>query len=134
MQADGREIAVWDGGSWHSGGFTLDGQRYQMRGNLWGTQYTLTSADGTPLAVADGVSRKHWTVEAAGQVYRFQRKSLWSSDQELLGEHGPVGSVRRTSMWRSDVTADLPGLPPPVAVFVVGVVITMLNAEAGSGT
>jgi len=43
-----------------------------------------------------------------------------------------VGSVRRTSFWRGDVAADLPGLPLPVQIFVVGVVITMWEQQAAA--
>ncbi len=40
--------------------------------------------------------------------------------------------MRRTSAWRGDVAADLPGLPLPVQVFVLGVVITMWDAQAAA--
>ena len=40
-----------------------------------------------------------------------------------------VGSVRRPSMWRSDVQADLPGLPPEVQVFALVVVPTMWEQQ-----
>ncbi|RZU52613.1 hypothetical protein EV385_4487 [Krasilnikovia cinnamomea] len=134
ISADGHPVATWDSRFWRTGGqFVLDGRRFQVDANMWGTRYTLTGADGTMVAAADRVGRKHWTVEAAGQTYRFQRRSLWSNDQELHTEQGPVGSVRRTSMWGGDVVADLPGLPLPVQIFVLGVVITMWDAQAAAG-
>jgi hypothetical protein len=131
IDADGRAVATWDGSMWRSGGdFQLDGAGYRVRSNAWGTRYAMTAADGTPVASAERVGRKRWTVEAGGQVYRFQRASVWGNVQELHGDAGPVGSVRRTSTWRSDVSADLPGLPLPVQIFVVGVVITMWEAQS----
>jgi hypothetical protein len=92
----------------------------------------MVDADGTPVASAERVGRKRWTVEAAGQTYHFQRASMWSDEQELLAGGVRVGSVRKTSFWRGDATAELPGLPLPVQVFVVGVVITMWNAKAAA--
>jgi hypothetical protein len=35
-----------------------------------------------------------------------------------------TGSLRRTSTWRGDAVADLPGLPPLVALFALVVVLT----------
>ncbi|GAB1690100.1 hypothetical protein [Krasilnikovia sp. M28-CT-15] len=135
VSADGHPIATWDGAFWTSGGeFVLDGQRFQVDANTWGTRFTLTGPDGTPVAAADRVGRKQWTVQAGGQTYRFQRRSFWSTDQELHTEHGPVGSVRRTSLWGDEVAVDLPGLPLPVQIFVLGVVISMWNAQAAAAT
>jgi hypothetical protein len=45
-----------------------------------------------------------------------------------------VGSVRRTSFWRREIVADLPGLPLPVQIFVLGVVITMWDAQAAAAS
>jgi hypothetical protein len=42
--------------------------------------------------------------------------------------------VKRTSLWRSDIVADLPGLPPPVQIFVLGVVITIWDQQAAAAT
>ncbi|GAB1645659.1 hypothetical protein [Krasilnikovia sp. MM14-A1259] len=133
ISAEGRPVATWDSAFWKSGGtFDLDGQQYRVNANAWGTRYTLTGPDGTPLASADRVGRKNWTVQAGGQTYRFQRRSFWSTDQELHTDQGPAGSVRRTSMWGDQVAVDLPGMPMPVQIFVLGVVITMWNAQAAA--
>jgi hypothetical protein len=59
---------------------------------------------------------------------------LWSSEQELHTEGGRVGSVWQTSVWRGEVAADLPGMPLPVQLFVLGVVITMWNARAAAAS
>jgi hypothetical protein len=34
-------------------------------------------------------------------------------------------------MWRGDVAADLPGLPPAVQIFVLAVVLTMWDWSSG---
>lgn len=127
-------LATWDPSWWRAGGtLDLDGQRYQVRSNLWGTQYRMTTEDGTVVASADRVGRKRWTVEADHRQYEFQRASIWRHEEELRSEGHPVGSIKRTSIWRSDATADLPGLPLPVQVFVLAVVLTKWDQAAASG-
>jgi hypothetical protein len=37
-------------------------------------------------------------------------------------------------MWRGDAVADLPGLPPPVQVFVLAVVLSMWDAQAAAAS
>jgi hypothetical protein len=132
---DGRTVAVWDSTLWKSGGdFQLDGRPYRVRGNAWGTRFGMADADGVPVASADRVGRKRWTVDAAGRTYTFQRASMWSNEQELHVGGARVGSVKRTSSWRGDIAADLPGLPLSVQIFVLGVVITMWEAQAAATT
>jgi hypothetical protein len=129
----GRSIAIWDGSLWKSGGdVDLGGRRYRVRGNAWGTTYAMTDDAGAPVASAGRVGRKRWTVEAGGQAYEFRRASIWRDEQELYVDKVRVGSISRPSMWRSDLTADLPGLPLPVQVFVVGVFIAVGEAQAAS--
>ena len=81
-----------------------------------------------------GVGRKRWTVQAGGRTYHFERASMWNTAQELRNEAGPIGLIRRTSFWRGTVSADLPGLPPLVQIFVLGVVITMWDAQAAAAS
>jgi len=79
---------------------------------------------GSRIASANHVGRTNWTVEADGRTYEFRRGSLWREEEELCSEGRRVGSVKRTSIWRGDAVADLPGLPPSVEVFVLAVVLT----------
>ena len=68
ISADGRQVAVWDESWWRAGGtFELGGRRYEVRGNMWGSTYRMVGSDGAPIAVADRVGHKRWTVEAAGR-------------------------------------------------------------------
>ena len=130
-----RPVATWTGRTWKSGGdFTLDGRAYKVRGNTWGNRFTMVDDRGETVATADRVGSKRWTVEAGGQTYRFQRASFWSGEQELHNAAGRVGSVRRTGRWRGDVAADLPGLPLPVQIFTLGVVITMWDAQSAAAS
>lgn len=130
---EGRVVARWEPSIWRTGGrFELDGRHYEIRGNVWGSRYGMTAEDGTVVASADRVGRKNWTVQAAGRVYTFQRASWWRPDQILHFEGRQVGSITRSSMWRSDAVADLPGLPVPVQVFVLAVVLTMWSQQAAT--
>jgi hypothetical protein len=133
ISLDGRPVTVWDGGTWRTGGtFELEGQRFEIRGNLWGSTYGMATEDGRRIASADRVGRKRWTVTADGRTYHFQRASIWRSDQELVFDGRPVGSIRRPSVWRNEAVAELPGLPLPVQLFVLVVVLTMWNAQAAA--
>jgi len=124
---------VWDSSVWRRGGdFELDGRRFQVRANVRGNTYTMVDDTGAVVASADRVGRKRWTVEAAGQTYHFRRKSFWGHEEELVLGNTRVGSVRRTSFWRGDVTVELPGLATALQLFVLGVVIRMWRARAAA--
>jgi hypothetical protein len=135
--ADGRRLATWDPSSWKAGGkVELDGRRYEVRANMWGNKYGMADESGTPIASADRVGRKNWTVEAGGRIYEFRRASPWRYDQELHSEGRRVGSVKQISFWRGGAVSDLPTLPLPVEVFVLVVVLTMWDraADASAAT
>jgi hypothetical protein len=130
-----RPVTTWDPRVWRSGGdFTLDGRRYAVRSNTWGNRYTMTDDRGAVVAEADRVGRKQWTVVAGARTYTFRRASFFSGEQELHDAGGRVGSVRRTSAWRGDVAVDLPGLPLPVQIFAMGVVISMWDAQSAAAS
>ena len=57
-------------------------------------------------------------------------RGSWRQEEELRAEGRAVGSVRRTSIWRGDAVADLPGVPLPVEVFVLAVVLTTWDSAA----
>jgi hypothetical protein len=130
---DGQFIARWEKSHWKSGGtFELDGRRFEVHGNLWGSKYGMVTSDGIPVASADRVGRKRWMVDAGGRIFEFQRASMWRHEETLLSDGREVGSVRRASMWRGDTVADLPGLPLEVQIFVLVVVLTKWDAAAAS--
>ena len=134
ITADERIVATWEGSMWKTGGtFELDGRRYEIRGNVWGSRYGMVTDGGTAVASADRVGRRRWTVEAGGQVYTFERASIWRQDQVLHSEGRGIGRIRRTGMWRGDATADLPGIPLPVQLFMLAVVLTMWDQQAAAG-
>jgi hypothetical protein len=135
ISQDGRHIARWQPSWWRSAGtFELDGQRYEIRGNALGTGFRLIGPTGQSLASAQRVGRKRWTVQAGDRTYQFRRASLWRGDQELLLGDQAVGSIRRPSVWRSLAVAELPGMPAPVQVFVLCVVLAMWEAAAAAAT
>jgi hypothetical protein len=132
---DGRPIARWEPSWWKSGGaFVLDDQRYEVRGNAARGRFELFGPAGQPLASAQRMGRRRWTVRAGERTYQFRRGSIWRAEQELLLGDQPVGSIRRTSMWRRSAVADLPGIPAPVQVFVLCVVLTMWDAAAAAAS
>lgn len=140
ITANGGHLATWDGSLWKAGGhFELGGRRYEVRGNMWGSRDGMATENGTPVASARRVGRKRWTVESDGRTYQFQRPSVWRNEEELVVDGRRVGSVRRTSWWRSDAAADLSGLATPVQIFVLAVVLTKWDwddagtAAAGGG-
>ncbi|GIM91162.1 hypothetical protein [Paractinoplanes toevensis] len=130
LAADGRPVAVWDPSWWRTGGnFEVDGRGYEVRANGWGTKYRMLDAMGTEVALIERAGRKRWSVQAGGRVYEFRRASFWGSRQELLADGVPVGSLRRTSAWTGAIEADLPGMPLPVQICVVGVQIAIWQAQ-----
>ena len=66
---------------------------------------------------------------AGGRTYEFRRASMWGNQQELLADGVKAGSLRRTGAWSGDVEADLPGMPLPVQICVVGVQIAIWQAQ-----
>ncbi|WP_326557735.1 hypothetical protein [Micromonospora sp. NBC_01796] len=135
ISVDGRAVTTWDGAFWKSGGgFDLDGRHYEVRGKTWGSRFNLVDEGDRTVASAERVGRRRWTVGAGGRTHHFRRASFWGSEQELHAGGVRVGSVRRTSSLRGDIVADLPGLPLPVQIFVLGVVITMWNQQAAAAS
>jgi hypothetical protein len=131
--SDGRPLTTWQPSHWRPGGrFTLDRQEFEVRSNAWGTKYTMTNQSRVPIASAEGVGRKHWTVTAGGQTYHFERTSIWRSEEQLIMQGRRAGFVRRVGMWRGDTIADLPGLPLPVQVFVLGLLVTKWDQASAS--
>lgn len=130
---DGRVATAFRSNWWDTGGtFVVEGHEYTIRRNFWGVKYGMAMADGTVVASADRVGRKHWTVDAEGRTLHFRRASMWSGDQLMVDGDREIGSVRSTSWWRNEAEADLPDLDPALQVFVVAVVLTMWSNQANA--
>ncbi|GAA0584756.1 hypothetical protein GCM10010172_82180 [Paractinoplanes ferrugineus] len=130
LSADGQPVAVWDPSWWRTGGdFDVQGRRYQVRANGWGTKYRMLDETGGEVALVERAGRKHWTVRAGGRTFEFRRASIWGNQQDLLADGVRVGSLRRTSAWSGAIEADLPGMPLPVQICVVGVQIAIWQAQ-----
>ena len=116
------------------GRFVLDGVEYLVDAGGTAPHAVLSVADGPPLAVAEGVGRTPWTVRTGEAVYTFERtRSRWS-EQLLVAGGRPVGMVRQAGRRGRNAEAELPGVPAPVAVFVMAVVITLwMDAAADQG-
>lgn len=125
---DGQTLTTFKAKQWGNGvRFTLHGLEHELRSNAWGTRYELL-AGGAVLASADRVGRKDWTLVVDGHSHQFQRVSFWKRDQALVVGSEQVGTVRRTSAWKTEGVAELPTLPLPVRVFALAVVLTMWQA------
>lgn len=135
ISVDGSPVTTFESATWRSGGtFELEGRPYRVSSGIWGSRYELgEGSPPRPVAGAERVGRRQWTVTAGERTYRFRRASFWSGDQELLDGDAVVGTVRRRSMWTGGVRAELPGLTPALQVFVVAVVLSMWEAQAAAG-
>jgi hypothetical protein len=112
--------------------FSLDGRHYTLSGGSWGSRYALV-ADGTPVARADHVGRRDWTLDADGRTRTFRRRrSVWSGDQVLVEGDRVLGGVRHAGRWRGDAEAELPGMDLPVQVLAVAVVLTLWSHQASA--
>ncbi len=121
----GQPFATYARSTWRGGGvLDVTGRRYELRSNLWATSYTLVDEGGVAVVSAARVGRKEWTVEADSTTHQFRRASMTRMEHELVVQGVTTGSLRRTSTWRGDAVADLPGLPPLVALFALVVVLT----------
>lgn len=128
---DGQPIARWHTSMWRVGGaFTLQGQRYDLRGNFWGSSFTMTDESGATVASATNPSRRRWTATVGDRQYEFRRRSWWRHHYDLVVENQVVGFVRRLSSWRSTVVADLPTMPLPAQVFALAVALTTWDTAA----
>jgi hypothetical protein len=106
------------------GGFELDGVAYRLRtSGIVRRQALLEAPDGRPVAGADSIGRRRWTVTSAGRNYEFERVGLFGREQAHVVGGKRVGSVRRTGFWGTGAEADLPGVPRPVAVFTFAVAL-----------
>jgi hypothetical protein len=123
-------VTVWDPSWWQTDGdFEVDGRRFRVRANGWGTRYRMLDETGNEVALVERAGRKHWTVQTGGRTYEFRRASLWGNRHELLAAGATVGSLRRTSAWSGAIEADLPGMPLPVQICVVGVQIAIWQVQ-----
>lgn len=130
---DGRWVATWERSLWGTGGtVALEGRRLRVRTNLLQGVSSMAEGVGPPIATAHHVSRKNWTIEAEGTTYHFRRASPWRQEEKLLDRGQRLGAVRRTSVWRGDAAADLPGLPRVVEVFAIALALTRWESDAAS--
>lgn len=137
ISVDGDPIVTWDPAAWLSGGtLIVEGRPYRVRVSVLGATYTMEGDDGTVVAIAKRVGRRKWTIETPdGGVYEFHRISFWGTEQELMSGGQRLGSVKKVGFWRSGATADLPGIPLPLQVFTLAVILSMWarNASAAAG-
>jgi len=128
---DGQPLTRWHKSMWRVGGsFTLQGQRYDLRSNVWGTSFTMTDQLGAVVATAANPNRRQWTIMVGPHRYEFRRRSWWRQHHDLIVNGRAVGSVRRPSAWRSTAVADLPTMPLAAQVFALVVALTAWDTAA----
>lgn len=126
-----RQVATWEKSRSTTGGTLVwDGRRYQVRASLMGGTASMNAPGGGQVATAHDVGRKRWTIESHGSSCEFRRAAPWRQEETLHRQGRTVGSVRRTGILRGDAAADLPGLPLPVALFTLTLVLTTWDAAA----
>ncbi len=137
VREEGVPLLVLEKKGWRSGvEYTLDGTPYEVRSTWTGGRYTLASGDAE-IAHADRIGRKHWSVTTPEGEFHFRRRSIWKADQEWVSAPDAseaLGGIHRTGTWRGDAQADLPGMPTPLAVFVLAVVLLMWEQAAAAAT
>ncbi|MGW5577190.1 hypothetical protein [Micromonospora chokoriensis] len=126
-------MTVWEGSFWKNDGeFHLGERRYRLIGNIWSRRFALVDDQNNVIAEADQVTRKQWTVQVGNEAHRLRRASFWSSQQELLAGDRVVGTVKRAGFWGGGVGVDLPGLPLPAQIFVLGIVLVIWRQQSAS--
>ena len=67
------------------------------------------------------------------ETHHFRRSSPWRQEEQLHDGGGrPVGRIRRTSLWRGDAVADLPGLPRTVELFALALVLSRWESDSAA--
>jgi hypothetical protein len=133
---DGEAVGSWKRRAFRGGGtLVLDGQTYDVRGNLFGMRYRLVAANGEDLAIANSVRRKRWAVEAGYRTYAFERRSFWRLAFVYRVSERDAGYVRPVDQWRrSDYEADLPDVPLPIQGFAMAIVLSLRDARRAAAS
>jgi len=123
------KLKLWREG----GGFELDGMRYTLRREGVAGDFLVEDEQGMVLARADKPSafRNRFVLTHPGGILRLEPTSWTGRAYRVLGADTlQVGELRRRSMWRQVVEADLPAdLPRPVRVFILLLVLLLIRRD-----
>ncbi|AKA08340.1 hypothetical protein SAZ_01175 [Streptomyces noursei ZPM] len=122
---DGRALTTFPLGRGSTGArFTLHGADYLVRTHPFSGLHELLDADEKVVAATDRVGRS-WKMTCPGRVVTFRQTAAAGREYTMTCEGGePAGTIRRSGRVRTEATADLPGLEPPVLqVFALDVVL-----------
>ncbi|XVV14977.1 hypothetical protein ACQP2X_11755 [Actinoplanes sp. CA-131856] len=135
ISADGRRLTEWDGKTFNNGGsFELDARTYTVTAGALLTRWELADGTGQPVAVAEHVGRKRWTIMSQARTYTFERASIWRLEERLIVDGEPAGSIRRERLDSDLSYADLPALPQALQVFAFMVALAGWDvADTNSG-
>jgi hypothetical protein len=127
ISQDRTQLTTWTPPSkGDDGTFVLDGTEYVVDADSSASQALLKVDEGEVVAAAHGLGRTPWFVQAHGRDYTFVRSLERWSEQLMVAGGQQVGVVRKVADKRRRwAEAELPDMHPPVAVFVMAVVLTM---------
>ena len=106
----------------HGGELDVGGEAYQLDGSAFGRNYSLRAADGRTVASAERDGLRSWRVVAGEREYRLARAGFGSRNLELVEGDNGIGRIHRVARGAE---AELPGLEPPVEVFVLVIALAM---------
>lgn len=103
-----------------SGGtFQVDGIAYEVRADTVRGSYDLLAADGSVLATAERVHRRHWSVRTADGTSPFRRGGLARAESLTDADGHELGRITRSGRRSAGAVVDLPGLDVTVQAFAL---------------
>jgi hypothetical protein len=128
---DGRSLTTWTPLHKGSGGaFVLDGIEYRVDAIEGRSGAVLEVVDGPSVALAEGLGRAPWTVRTHDGTFTFDRTLDRWTEQQLIVRGRSVGAVRQAGRSGQHAEAELPGVPDPVAVFVMAIMLDRWRTHA----
>ncbi|MBI4544751.1 MAG: hypothetical protein HY703_06135 [Gemmatimonadetes bacterium] len=133
----GREVAVIECASLRERAkLQVGGARYTMCGKGFFQGDFVLEGDGRTLAAAarTGVFRCSYRVRAGDRQLTLRPGSFFGRVYRLWHGDRPVGSIRRTGLFRLDAAAEFPSdLPLEIRVFLAFLVLMAWRRQARSG-
>lgn len=128
---DGTPLTTWTPQHKISGGaFALDGIEYRIDAIGERSGAVLDVVDGPSVALAEGLGRVPWTVRTHDATFTFDRTLDRWTEQQLIVRGRSVGAVRQAGRSGQHAEAELPGVPDPVAVFVLAIMLDRWRTHA----
>lgn len=127
----GAPVGAFDRSVWRESGQVRVGDQFWEFRRERGRRFVLAGPSGA-LAVADRVSpwSGSWRLSTGGWRYELVKPSWLSRRFELRVGEVPVGRLGPKGVFDNKADVELPAeLPPPVAIFVVAVAMTLWRRD-----